>query len=275
MSNIANLQFNPPKEQLNKHSFRIFINNLSKPKGSGKPEFRILLPRLCCSYGLQSFESNKDKYCFTVTFGADPNQEEKDTLQQLIGFEEKLLDYMTYKSSNFFGKSFTRDAIKKMYKSFLKYDLDSKTGPSIQIRVENYQKSFTNLTIVDGNKTVFTSPNKQSPLPFIRTGEFLACEIHFREVWGSSFKKEFGVLICARHIQVLETTIPPVIKDACKEKEETVEVEEFEINIVEINNKTYYCLNIEEETLSDGTEIAICSGDGKLKIAKIVFDTKG
>ena len=239
MSKIANIHFNPPKEQKNPFSKKIYINDKGKPKKTGvKPEFRIELPILYAPFGFQTFKENEGKYCVNLQFPIDgtKTKETEEALQNLYEFEEKLIDHMTFHSANYFGKTHTKDKIKAMYKPFVKTENEI---PNITIRVQCYNNEFTNLTITDEiNNTIYTTPSKKSPVSFIPENRFLKGEVFLAQIWAS--KDFFGVDALLTNVQVFQN-IPIVENSSVEVVANNEDMEIFESFM--IDDKVFWFVN--------------------------------
>jgi hypothetical protein len=251
---LSKVQFNAPKEQRNTHSKKIYINDASKPRN--EQALKITLPRLF-TFGVKPYKDNPFKYSLNVQFPmvaeahGVPTKETECALQELLAFENKIIDHMTHKSSNYFGTNHSKEKMKSMFTPFIKFpkkkDNDSEkdydTPPYVQCQVQYYSKdkTFQNLDITDeNNKKVFTSPSKNSPIPFVNEGQFVDCEVWFRNIWFT--KTNFGLEFYATQVKVHSTQglVQEIVE---KKKIEEVVEEEEEFQLFEIEGKSYYINN--------------------------------
>jgi hypothetical protein len=259
------VRFKIPGEQKNPYSNKIYINDASKPRN--QQALKITLPRLY-TFGVKPFRDNPLKFSINVQFPMKahgvPTKETESALQELLAFENKIIDYMTHMSVNYFGTSHSKEKIKSMFTPFVKFpkkkdndsEIDYDTPPYVQCQVQYYSadKTFQNLDITDENdKKVFTSPSKNSPIPLVNEGQFVDCEVWFQNIWFT--KTKFGLQFFATRIKVHSTqglvqeivekkkVEEEVVIEVVEEKEEEVVEEEEEFQLFEIEGKSYYIEN--------------------------------
>ena len=123
-------------------------------------------------------------------------------------------------------------------------EVDFNTPPYMPCRIQYYtkDKKFRNLVILDENKKpIFESPCSTSPLPLVKQGQFVECELLFSNVWYG--KDSFGIEAYATHIQIHSSQgVIQEIEDNSMEAEEE-EQEEEEFQLVDIQGKSYYIEN--------------------------------
>ena len=261
MFNLDAVQFKAPDEQKNKFSKKIFINDTSKARN--QQALKITLPRLY-TFGLQTFKDDEEKFSVSIQFPMEGHgvrtQETESALQELLAFENKIIDHMTYKSANYFGKTCSKETIKSMYRPFIRFpkktnndrEIDYETPPYIPCRIQYYAKdrTYRNLHITDEkNKNLFTSPSKSSPKSLVEQGHFVDCEIYFSKLWYNN--DSFGVEFFATQIKVHSTQeglVQEIVEKKKVEKEVVIEVVEEEEEVEEyeeyvVHGNSYYIQN--------------------------------
>ena len=173
MFNLDAVQFKAPDEQKNKFSKKIFINDTSKPRN--QQALKITLPRLY-TFGLQTFKDDEEKFSVSIQFPMEGHgvrtQETESALQELLAFENKIIDHMTYKSANYFGKTCSKETIKSMYRPFVRFpkknnndrEIDYETPQYIPCRIQYYAKdrTYRNLRIRISSQVLLSLPQSLS-----------------------------------------------------------------------------------------------------------------
>ena len=176
--------------------------------------------------------------------------ETDSALQELLALENRILDHVTHMSANYFGTTHSKEKVKTLFIPLVKFPkkadndrkIDYNTPPYVRVRIQYYakDKTYRNLIITDEkNKTLFTTPSKSSPVPLVKQGDFVDCEICFSHLYFNN-NGTFGVQFNATQIKVHSTQ--GLVQELVEKKQVAEEeVEEYEEYVVE--GKSYYIQN--------------------------------